>query len=109
MKIINFNDNVKKYKSLLLKELLHKFKEDCCICFEKTDHKTECDHVVCKKCLFKIDKCPICRELVLYRIKIINKKLMNRLINKYGNFIDDYGGEIDCLLNYFVILIYIES
>ncbi len=95
MKIINFNDTVRKNKSLFLKELCHIFKEDCCICFEKTDQKTESDHVVCKRCLIKIGKCPICREYVLYRIHIINKRLMERILNKYGDFVKDYSGEID--------------
>ncbi len=95
MKIINFNDTVRKSKTLLLKELCHKFKEDYCICFEKTDQKIECDHVVCIKCLMKIDKCLICREHVFYRIHMMNKKLMDMILNKYSDFLDDYGGIID--------------
>ncbi len=43
----------------------------------------------------KIDKCPICREDIFYRIHRINKRLMERILNKYGDFVKDYGGIID--------------
>ncbi len=99
MKIINFNDTVRKKKSQLLKELYHMFKKDCCVCFEKTDQKTECDHEVCKKCLMKIDKCPLCREDIFYRIHKKNKRIMDRILNKYGDFVKDYGGVIDLIFD----------
>jgi len=41
--------------------------DECCICYEKTNVKTECNHSVCETCLNKIiekqnKKCPMCRH-----------------------------------------------
>ena len=43
--------------------------QDCVVCYEKTDFITECNHIVCYLCIFKMCKtdksnikCPMCRE-----------------------------------------------
>lgn len=51
--------------------------EDCAVCYEKTNHKTHCQHSICVPCLIKVKEtkteedneyqdmhkhCPICRE-----------------------------------------------
>ena len=43
--------------------------EECVVCFENTNYKTKCNHILCLDCLNKIKKnnnlsltCPICRE-----------------------------------------------
>ena len=42
---------------------------ECCICFQKSNNKTICNHDVCSGCLVKITKnnkykCPICRRMI---------------------------------------------
>ena len=38
--------------------------DECCICLEPTNTKTNCHHTLCKSCYKKMKdvKCPICRE-----------------------------------------------
>ena len=39
--------------------------EECCCCFEEDNlWKTSCNHIVCKKCLTRLEHkiCPICRK-----------------------------------------------
>ena len=36
--------------------------EECSICFNDTENRTECNHVVCVECRPKITKCCICRK-----------------------------------------------
>jgi hypothetical protein len=42
--------------------------EECCVCYEKTNSKTDCDHSICYMCATKVKKdegernCPMCRE-----------------------------------------------
>ena len=37
---------------------------ECCVCAEKTQTKTVCNHTICQKCYIKLEKktCPICRK-----------------------------------------------
>ena len=35
---------------------------ECTICYEHTTNKTECDHIICKTCMTKINKCAVCRK-----------------------------------------------
>ena len=37
---------------------------ECCVCTEKTQTKTACNHVICQKCYIKLEKkvCPMCRK-----------------------------------------------
>lgn len=39
---------------------------ECCVCFEYTKTKTECNHHLCLRCTQKIKKntCPLCRGLI---------------------------------------------
>ena len=49
---------------------------ECCVCYEKTDTKTPCEHSLCNRCWSKIEKdekdeaaptpCPLCRENIYY-------------------------------------------
>ena len=34
----------------------------CCICYEPSSNKTQCNHIICKDCMTKIDKCAMCRQ-----------------------------------------------
>ena len=36
---------------------------ECCVCYSATQTKTDCGHLVCMKCIRKLDddKCPYCR------------------------------------------------
>jgi len=38
--------------------------KECCVCGEKTQDKTVCNHTICQKCYTKLEKkiCPICRK-----------------------------------------------
>jgi hypothetical protein len=42
--------------------------QDCCVCFEHTQVKTDCGHILCYKCWENIHgcnkKCPMCREFL---------------------------------------------
>ena len=47
----------------------------CCVCYEKTDTKTPCNHPLCNRCWSKIKiggedhnecSCPLCRENIYY-------------------------------------------
>ncbi len=43
--------------------------EECCICYEKAEHTIKCMHNVCENCLFKINKCPLCRkEIIIFKL-----------------------------------------
>ena len=50
---------------------------ECVICYNKTENKLRCNHIVCSKCEQKINhnniiKCPYCRkEFVLLILAII--------------------------------------
>ncbi len=46
----------------VIKEMNNKNKIECSVCFDLTNNKTDCDHDVCKNCIKKINKCPICRK-----------------------------------------------
>ena len=35
---------------------------ECVICYEFTMNKTICDHIICKICITKLDKCAVCRK-----------------------------------------------
>jgi len=41
--------------------------DECCVCYEKTNSKTDCGHSICYKCAIKVKeeederKCPMCR------------------------------------------------
>jgi len=48
---------------------------DCCVCYEKTDTKTPCEHSLCNRCWSKIEicgednnecSCPMCRKNIYY-------------------------------------------
>jgi len=64
------------WKSIQLK------KEECCICFDETNHTTECKHILCIECNKKIKKCPICRREQRYK-KDIKSGLLNRENDEY--------------------------
>jgi hypothetical protein len=87
MKFVNHNGIDRKTKSKVLRELSNKFKEDCCICFELTHNKTNCGHVICRKCHDKVEICPICRSEIDHRFVKSNQKLIDRIMKKYGVFI----------------------
>ena len=36
---------------------------ECSICYIETSNKTICKHDVCKSCLVKISRCPVCRTI----------------------------------------------
>ena len=49
--------------------------DECCVCYEKTNSKTDCDHSICLQCAMKIKEerdenddevrnCPMCRGLL---------------------------------------------
>ena len=42
--------------------------QECCVCFENTQVKTDCNHILCYKCWESIagcnKKCPMCREFL---------------------------------------------
>jgi hypothetical protein len=49
--------------------------EECCVCYEKTNSKTDCGHTICLQCAMKVKKepdendekyrnCPMCRGLL---------------------------------------------
>ncbi len=87
MKIINDNGIDRKTKSKVLKELSNKFKEECCVCFELTHNKTDCGHIICKKCHNKVKLCPICRSDIDYHFSKTNQNIINKIMKKYGEFI----------------------
>jgi hypothetical protein len=35
--------------------------DECCVCFELTSQKTNCNHSVCYSCMIKMTSCPLCR------------------------------------------------
>jgi len=40
--------------------------DECCVCFELTSQKTNCNHSVCYSCMIKMTSCPLCRgELIM--------------------------------------------
>lgn len=45
-----------------------KRKQDCVVCYEKTNVVLPCDHVICSKCYSNLTTklCPLCREQILY-------------------------------------------
>ena len=45
--------------------------DDCCVCFEKTTHTTECGHFLCEECIpnLKNNTCPMCRKELQYIVK----------------------------------------
>ncbi len=49
----------------VIKEINDKNKIECSICFDLTNNKTVCYHDVCKNCIKKIYKCPICRKIFI--------------------------------------------
>jgi hypothetical protein len=53
--------------------------EECCVCFENTSHKTECNHIVCVSCITNLDKCPLCRAPFRF---LSNKCLENNNIQE---------------------------
>lgn len=68
LKIYNsilYKKNVKIENDTLKKEL-----SKCCICYENNVSILflPCAHICCcNKCIFSIEKCPVCRELILYK------------------------------------------
>ena len=70
-KIINWfnNDLFKCLGTKVMKEV-----DDCCICFEKSNVVTKCNHYICEDCLMRIKqrRCPYCRENLdsYYSVKI---------------------------------------
>ena len=34
---------------------------ECCVCYEATEHSTPCNHLVCESCYPRLNTCPMCR------------------------------------------------
>ena len=34
---------------------------ECCVCYEPTEHLTLCSHLVCESCYSQVPTCPMCR------------------------------------------------
>ena len=34
---------------------------ECCVCYEATEHLTPCNHLVCESCYPRLNTCPMCR------------------------------------------------
>ena len=34
---------------------------ECCVCYEATEHSTPCNHLVCESCYSRLNTCPMCR------------------------------------------------
>ena len=34
---------------------------ECCVCYEATEHMTPCNHLVCESCYPRLNTCPMCR------------------------------------------------
>ena len=51
---------------------------ECCVCYEATEHSTPCNHLVCESCYPRLNTCPMCRaslgRLVVKKKAIINLK-----------------------------------
>jgi hypothetical protein len=53
------------------------FIDRCCICLEDSDCMTECGHELCKTCIKKVKKCPMCREELFHYY--VNKSIISLL------------------------------
>ena len=47
-------------KSNLNKKVMSDTNE-CCVCYEATEHSTPCNHLVCESCYPRLNTCPMCR------------------------------------------------
>ena len=70
--------------------------DDCCICFEKTNSKTKCNHSVCNDCISTLimnnpysTKCPLCRSdfEIVKDSYLINKIAVLNELNTLVSFI----------------------
>jgi hypothetical protein len=65
--------------------------EECCVCFETTNHKTECRHPVCSECLKSLYKCPLCRYDLFYKYETtpeIEIEISNPIISETEFYIN---------------------
>ena len=82
----------RKYKAKIILEknkpeldnLLNKYKDKndsegygekgdiCPICMDKKRNTMSfpCKHIFCNECIYKVEKCPICRKIIMVRYKI---------------------------------------
>ena len=59
---------------------------DCVVCYEKTENKTKCGHLVCEVCLQNLEKqeCPYCRsEIQLWRVVKLPFYYFVKLFDEY--------------------------
>src|ERR1700680_4737003 len=54
---------------------------ECCVCYEDTNNRTKCNHVVCKDCIKKVELCPMCR----IKLPITIDDLLKDIQNAYNN------------------------
>jgi hypothetical protein len=62
------------YKDTIVEKKIN----NCCICYEESNVKTNCGHYGCEECFEKLDilghnNCPICRRTIEYLNKIKNE------------------------------------
>jgi len=67
-KRINYSKIVPNYKIRIRRIDDEIFTEDCCVCYETSNGKLQCNHYVCFNCLIKLRKktCPQCIRPIIY-------------------------------------------
>jgi len=56
-------------------------KEMCCVCYEPSNLKTDCNHYGCHDCFVKLNNiCPYCRQKIkeYYKIKFLENKFLEK-------------------------------
>ena len=67
--------------------------EECCVCLSSLTPRLPCRHFVCLECCLKLDKCPMCREL-LYALRDDWEKDLESLTQAAGLTLSMTGEEL---------------
>ena len=56
---------------------------ECCVCYEATEHLTPCNHLVCESCYPRLNTCPMCRAPLENGVPPMDSSLLMRLTGEW--------------------------
>jgi hypothetical protein len=92
-KIFNINKNLSLNHNNFIINSINNINNECIICYDEINIFLECGHFICIKCVFNINKCPLCKLNINYnKIRYIKQNIYND--------IDNYGFRIKWTINF---------
>jgi len=65
-----YEKSLKKHNKIFEEPCIIKneINDECVVCYEETQFKTKCGHILCANCYKSVNKCPMCRKVFLNKI-----------------------------------------